>query len=165
MTNWYSIFYWLTIADNVKHTLDIFSNWFMVFTIFFTIAYIIAFIVSQDNSITKDKDDQVSCFMWRKSFGRLSCWSFIIMTILWISWAVVPSKKDALIIIAGGAVGNFVTRDSSAKNIPSEVMLLLRTKIKEEINETTIKKAIDADTDTLSKLSREELIKLLKEKK
>lgn len=68
-----------------------------------------------------------------------------------------------MIIIAGGTVGNFITSDSSAKQLPSEALLLLRTKIKSEIEELKIN-PIEELKDTLSGKSKEELIKLLKQK-
>lgn len=163
LMDFYSLFYWITVADGVKQTLDAFSNWFLAFTIGFGIAYVIAFCCSLSDY--DDQDDLVSAKFWRKYFGRIFFWSFTIMTILWISWAFVPSKKDALIIVAGGAVGNFVTQDSTARGIPADVMKLLSTKIKEEINETTLKDAIQGETDTLKGKTKEELIEQIRNMK
>jgi hypothetical protein len=166
MTNWYKIFWWLTMADSAKHTFDIFSNWFLAFSIISAIVYGVTFIISVDSVSTSD--DKTSARTWRKYTSRTFWFCFTMMTVLWILWAITPSKKDALIIIAGGAVGNFVTRDSSARQIPSEVMLLLRTKIKEEIKETSLKETVTGEKaaaeDSLKSKSKEELIQMLKDK-
>jgi hypothetical protein len=88
-------------------------------------------------------------------------WPFIILALVsWMGFAFCPSKKDSLIIVTGGAVGNFVTKDSSAKAIPAEAMTLLRDKIKQEIRElntTTV-------TKKLEDMTKEELLEQLKAK-
>lgn len=162
--DFYKLFYWLTRADSIRQSFDTFSNWFLFFTIIFTLAYILTFIFSkiQDNTISSE--DREQAVHWRKHFGKLAAGSFLIMTILWIAWAATPDKKDALIILAGGTVGNFLTKDSSAKHIPSEVMLLLRNKIKEEISETSLKEVGSNGIDSLKNKSKEELLEIIKNK-
>lgn len=160
MTNWYQIFYWLTVADGVKSTLDVFSNWFLFFSIISGIVMIFLIFLSFDPSIQKVESDEKAVLYWKRIFVRVFSWCFTITFISWTLWAMVPTKKDALIIIAGGAVGNFVTQDSSARKIPAEVMQLLRTKIQEEINNTSVKDIVNEDR--LEQKSKEELIQIIK---
>lgn len=147
--NFYKLFYWVTVADNVK-------TFLIVFTVIFTFISLIATACYLVN--TDEPKSQATSRKWM-------FWAYPFMVFFWAAFIFAPSKRDALIIIAGGAVGNFITRDSSAKAIPSEVMMLLRTKIKEEINETTIKEALSGETDTLKNKTREQLEEIIKNKK
>ena len=100
---------------------------------------------------------------WCKRFGRFFWISMILCMITWLGYMVTPTKKDALVIIAGGAVGTFIASDSSAKQIPYEMTLLLREKLKSEIQELKAPKVSDV-ADTLKEKTKEELIELLKKK-
>jgi len=64
---------------------------------------------------------------WIKRFSTY----FIISLILAV---FVPTKKDVLMIMAGGAVGEFVTNNEDAKEIPEELMKLLRQEINNNID-------------------------------
>lgn len=169
MTNWYSIFYWLTVADNIKSVAGATSIIFLIAAIIAMIGYFftsgelaesITTVGSSEPSI-REKESTVWRNYWRNAFFFVASISLLFTFI----WMFTPSKKDALIIIAGGTVGNFVTQDSSARALPSELIMLLRTKINEEIKETSLEGIVTNQTDTLKEKSKEELIKLLKEKK
>lgn len=171
MTNWYQIFYWLTVADGVKQFFDVASSVFQVFTIISFILLLgcswgVAYNISDSYIETKeDEDKDPDIRAWKRirlTIAGIFYTSLILCVITWIGYVVVPSKKDALIIIAGGAVGNFVTKDSSAKQIPSEVMLLLRTKIKQEIKETSLKEVVNGEVDTLKNKTPEQLREIIK---
>lgn len=159
--NWYNVFYWITVADGVKGFFDTISNWFLAFSIIGAIAWVIAFICSTDN--LTDKDDIASAKHWIKYSRRFFFWSFTLMTITWSAYVFCPSKRDAILIVAGGAVGNFITSDSSAKQIPAELTLLIRQKMKTEVE--NIKAGKYFDDDKLEDKSKEELIKMVKEAK
>lgn len=162
--NWYSIFYWVAIADGVKSTFDVFSNLFLFFSIVSFVFFCGMAFYSTTGDFKKETEEVKGSFrFWVKGFRRFFWYSFILMFITWTIWVFTPTKKDALFIIAGGAVGNFITKDSSAKQIPSEVMLLLRTKIKDEINDINTKNIIP-NSDTLKAKTREELIEIIKNK-
>ena len=87
--------------------------------------------------------------------------SITLCLLTWFGYVALPDKKDSMLIIAGGAVGNFITSDSSAKQLPSEVLLLLRSKIKSEILELKT----ESVKDTLAGMSKEELIKTIRNSK
>jgi TRAP-type C4-dicarboxylate transport system permease large subunit len=156
--NWYSIFYWLTVADGVKKFFDVFSNIFTALAAISMILYIIIMIYRASGEVSEHERDSVN--FWVRNFRRLSLWSVILCVITWAGYVFVPSKKDCLVIVAGGAVGNFITKDTSARQIPTEVMTLLRTKIKSEIESVSITDA----KDTLEAMTKEQLIEQLRKK-
>jgi hypothetical protein len=57
-------------------------------------------------------------------------WSYPFMILFWGLYIFTPSKKDALLIVAGGQTLNFLTTDSSSKKIPHELSSFLLTEIK-----------------------------------
>lgn len=157
--NWYNIFYWLTVADSVKSFFDVFSN---IFTILSVVSLIIMiFMIIAVNDSTNSEESVTSIKWWLSCFRRIWIWCMVMLFITWAGYVFTPSKKDAMVIIAGGAVGNFITKDTSARQIPAEIMTLLRDKIRSEIREVNA----DTVTDTLASKSKEELIDLIKNKK
>jgi hypothetical protein len=74
-----------------------------------------------------------------------------------------------IIIIAGGAVGQFVTTDSSARELPADITRFLRGEILKATSELTDEArqsvGIDTEAEKIKKMSREELEKLLLENK
>lgn len=157
--NWYQIFYWVTVADGVKGFFDAISNWFIGFSVIFLLAWIILFFMSQDEG--SSEEDRKSCNYFAKRARQLFIWSFTLMTITWSLYVFCPSKKDAIIIIAGGSIGNFITSDSSSKQIPAELTLLIREKLRSEIEEIKNPTSV---ADTLATKTKEELIEMLKNK-
>lgn len=146
--NWYSVFYWISVADNIKFVSGLLS---IVLGIYFVIAAASALGLFDAESFSE----------WTNGSKRVF---YIFTTFFFINfllWAFIPSKKEAIIIVAGGAVGNFIMSDSSTRQIPAEAMQLLREKIRSEIKEVSL----DNLKDTLQEKSKEELIELLKNKK
>ncbi len=159
--NWYKIFYYVSMSDGIKNFFDVFSNitsWFSVLSFF---AMFVAYMVV--NIECDDEDKIIKTKTILRPIQYLFYFSFFFCIVTWFCYVVCPSKRDSMIIIAGGTVGNFITSDSSAKQLPSEALLLLRTKIKSEIEELKLN-PIEELKDTLSGKSKEELIKLLKQK-
>lgn len=162
MTNWYHIFYWLSVADNVKNFFDVFSNIFTLFSVILTIIIIIMTGYQLTSGHEMDDDDKVSFKKWFGYFRSLLITCVVFMTITWAGFVMVPSKKDCYVIVAGGAVGNFIQSDSSAQKIPSEALQLLRDKMRQESKELSLKSITDAVSDTLKDKSKEELIEIVK---
>lgn len=146
--NWYSIFYWLTVADNVKTVTGILS---IVFGIYFIGASAAAIGLFDDSFSTWNRGP-------RRLYYLFSTF-FVINLLLWTS---LPTKRDSLVIVAGGAIGSFVTTDSSAKKIPHEALELVRAKLKEWQQPNSSE--ITAEVDTLANKSKEELIEIIKKK-
>jgi hypothetical protein len=162
--NFYSLFYWLTVADGVKGSF----NTLLIITAILTVISMIGYFISgnaEAEALSNSNDnDAKSWHIWTKAYRTVFISNIILCFISALITVFVPSKKDALIIIAGGAVGNFVTRDSSAKQMPHAVMELLNEKIKAEIKDTKLDLIPASMKDTLKNKSKEELIKILEDK-
>ena len=159
--NWYLLFYWLTVADGIKSFFDVASNIFTGFAIVSFAVFIISWWAYVDLKSNKDEENDTvkSAKTWLKN-SRASFIVFLIFAMLtWTGYVAIPSKKDALIIIAGGAVGNFITSDSSARVLPAEVMNLLREKVKTEIHELKLEQII---SKTPEEMTKEELLEYIK---
>lgn len=104
--NYYSVFYWLTVADGVKAVFDTFSNIFTFLSVIFCIAYVVviglAFEIDKGNA-----NDKASFMFWRKFVARTFWTATVLCLITWIGFVMTPTKKDCMLIVAGGAVGNF----------------------------------------------------------
>lgn len=161
--NWYKVFYWVSVADGMKEFFDIMSSVLLGFSI---VSFIIFWIVffsyrsSSDGSEPTDPVERKEYRYWVTTVRRTFLWCLTLMVITWTLYVAIPSKKDAVMIIAGGAVGNFITSDSSAKQIPAELTLLVREKLKSEVESI---RAGDME-DTLMEKTKEELVELLKKK-
>jgi hypothetical protein len=162
--NWYQVFYWVTVADGVKNFFDVISTVFLVFSILMFIIYWVVFFNyrSSDGTEPTDKTERKEYRFWVRICRNSFIWFFCLMTVTWACYVFCPSKKDAAIIIAGGAIGNFIVSDSSSKAIPAELTMLVREKLKSEIND--IKVGDILETDTLKSKTKEELIEILKKK-
>lgn len=163
--NWYTIFYLFSVASGLLT----FAGWLAGLG---TISIIICFMLyffSLDGNNFRDKTEQIAYkkiwrnWLWRAIIGATIGWAMIIF---------IPSKKDMLMIIAGGTVGNFLTSDTSAKKIPSDITQYLHKAIQSEIKDLDLpieaKKAFGTSTpkdefiDKIKSLSKEEIIERLK---
>ena len=155
-TDWYRVFYWFTVADNVKLITGILS---VVFGIYFVIAVACALGATEDNWRSWEKGSKRVFFMFSSMF-------FICV----FMWMLLPTKKDALIIITGGAVGNFVTKDSSSRAIPGDLTKFLHLYMKKEIEDLSsdtraelgLQTPKETLVDKLKTLTKEEIIERLK---
>jgi hypothetical protein len=188
LTSWYKIFYWMTVADGIKSFFDHASNIFTTFTIISLILLVIASIgkasnISQNN-LSSDEEDKTDADVrsWEKfrlytSKFFYTCLTLALLT--WMGYAFTPTKKDALFIVAGGAAATFVTTDSSAKHLPSDLTNYLHVAIQEQTKNLTddTKKALGIkiqDTvvtpvtkqtllNKVEALSKEQLVEYLKD--
>lgn len=190
--NWYSIFYWLTVSDGVKEFFDVTSNITTGLTIVTLAAYVILKI-AQSVCISEHKLKTVEAEAQdpdTRSYGKASrvvlglfILSIAMSMTTWTGYVLTPTKKDCLMIVAGGAVGNFLTSDTSASQIPSDITTFLHMGIQKEIaNLNTSESEIKHDpvtmvaepasdtTDTdrivgkLEDMTKEELIRLISNK-
>lgn len=153
--NWYSIFYWLTVADNAK-------AFFVVFIIIFTAISVISTICYIANSMDHDPDNQKMSRKWM-------WWSIPFMAIFWSLYIFTPSKEDSLVIICGGAVGEFVTNDTSSAQIPADLTRYLHLSFQKEISDLDAETKQDLGISTpkddltvkLQDLTKEQIIEYL----
>ncbi len=160
--NWYSIFYWLSIADNAR---DFFITFITIFTVISVLATI-CFIVGRDECMECPKDglgERSKKWMW---------WAYPFMILFWAMYILTPSKTDTMLIIAGGSVGNFITSDSSSKQIPSDITKFLHLRLEKYVSDLSNsdrevigiapKTNKENFLDKAKDLSKEELIDYLK---
>lgn len=166
--NYYKVFYWISVADKMSDVLGVLCIIFGIFTGVSLIGYFWSTSEcssSVNNGSTAPEHQNTSYNewnIWKKTWRNQFFLWVILFIIVTFSNIALPSKKDFLVIIAGGAVGNFITSDSSAKQIPGELTLLLREKLKSEIQDVSL---TDKIKDTLISKSKEELMEIIKNKK
>ena len=113
--NYTKIFYWLTVADNAR-------VFFIVCASVMTIIGIVSMLIKL-NAFDNSPDE-------RKGASKWVFWSWPMMFFFWGIWILTPNKKDALLIVAGGGTLNYLTTDSTAKQIPHELTNFVVTEIK-----------------------------------
>jgi hypothetical protein len=149
--NYYSVFYWLTVADNARYFFGIFAGIFTAFSVISTIAFI--FWCDDD-----DVRDSAKKWIW---------WSYPFMILFWGFLIFTPSKKDSLLIIAGGGTMNFLTSDSTAKQIPHELTNFVVTELKSMAKSAEIEIATDDYKKNILKeaegMTGKELIEAMKD--
>lgn len=163
--NWYQLFYLMTTADRLQQFFDVLSDIATTFAIIGIIGLIIA-IIGYSSSTASDYNEQPSSDTKSWLTFRRTCIWWLTVTVpiailAWFLYIATPSKKDALLIVAGGAVGSFITSDSSASKLPSDITNFLRAKIIAETKELNLE-GILPEKDTLKDLSKEQLIELIK---
>jgi hypothetical protein len=114
--NYTKLFYWLTVADNAK-------GLFLTFIWIFTIISVIATCLYVNAGMEEEDETQKMCRKWM-------WWSYPFMILFWSLYIFTPSKKDALLIVAGGQTLNFLTTDSASKQIPHELSSFVVTQLK-----------------------------------
>lgn len=150
--NWYKLFYWLTVADNAK-------TMFIVFTALFTLISVISTALYFINGGTGDDDEQKISRKWM-------WWSYPFMILFWSLFIFTPSRKDALLIVAGGGTMEFLTTDSTAKQIPHELSNFVVTELRnmgaEAQIELGIKSQKDKILDEAKQMTSEQLLQKMK---
>lgn len=173
--NWYTLFYWVSVADSVKHFFDWWSDFFTWFTVLSLILYAIMVVCKAlqvgSEDLVEGKEHENSAYRALDLVGRKSfvifrlCLIFALIT--WALFVLIPTKKDFLIILAGGAVGTYIAGDSSIKALPHEATELLREGIKSEIRhiraDTVVSNTVDSAT-SVTKQVKDSLLALPKEK-
>lgn len=135
--NYKQIFYWLTVADNAKT----FFGWFVfIFTAIATISVVVNLVARgtefSDSTCERDKEE---CSITAKAARKWIMWSFPFMILFWGLYIFTPDKKDALLIVAGGGALDYLTTDSSAKQIPHEFSTFVLSELKNMAADTKVK--------------------------
>ena len=149
--NYTKLFYWLTVADNAKT----FFGWFVLIFTLIALISSVAYFICIDGS--KDDSRMARKWMW---------WSYPFMILFWSLYIFTPDKKDALLIVAGGSTMNFLTQDSSAKQLPHELSTYLVTEIKNMASDAkldlNIKDQKDKILEEAKSMSSTELMEKIK---
>jgi hypothetical protein len=144
--NWYSIFYWLTVADSVKVILWGFA---IILTIFCAVCFF-AFVFCRDSNDWTAKAggtaERAKIWLW---------WCLPFTIVLWTLWAALPTKKDSLLIVAGGGAMQFLTTDSASKQIPHEVMNYVVAELKTMSKEAQVDLGIESQKDKILEAAKQ----------
>lgn len=148
--NYTELFYWLTVADNAR----------VMFKVGLIIFSIIAFIATVANILFRADNEEDSAIQARKWMW----WSYPFMFLFWSLFIFTPSKKDALLIVAGGQTMNFLTTDSTAKQIPHELSNFVVTELKNMAAEAQVDLNIKDQKQKILEQAKEMSAKELMEK-
>lgn len=151
--NYTKLFYWLTVADNAK-------TMFITFIVIFSVISLIAtiwFLVDRDGSdLTVPKGsgaERAKKWMW---------WSYPFAILFWSLYVFTPSKKDALLIVAGGQTLNYLTTDSTARKIPKEMTNFVVSELRNMAEDAKVELGISTQKekilDEAKKMTAAELI-------
>jgi hypothetical protein len=122
--NYTNLFYWLTVADNAKTMFVVFICIFTAIAGIATVGYLLSSHTdSYKGQTDEDKESQRMARKWM-------WWSYPFMILFWSLYVFTPDKRDALLIVAGGTTMNFLTTDSTAKQIPHELTSFVVTELK-----------------------------------
>lgn len=149
MNNWHEIFYWLTVADNARSFFEVMTWIFTGVAAVSTFIYLICKMNEEDECV-------IAARKW-------IFWSYPFMIVFWLLLILTPSKKDSLLIIAGGGAMNFLTTDTTAKQLPHEMTNFIVTEIKNMANEAKVELDVRSTKEKIleeaKQMSSDELIK------
>jgi len=154
--NYTTLFYWLTIADNAKS----FFGWTIAFLTIAVIISIILYFVGRDPEVIKTNPNMSSASAtWFK-------WFMPFLIIFWIVNIATPNKKDALLIVAGGQTLNYLTSDSTARQIPHEALNFVITELRSMAGDAKVELNLQSQKEKIlneaKKMSANELIEKIK---
>lgn len=153
--NYTTLFYWLVVADNAK-------GLFLAGCWLFGFIAVIATMINLVNGGSDNKDEEI-----QKVSRKWIWWSYPIFFLFMSLQVFTPSKKDALLIVAGGQTLNFLTTDKSAKQIPSELSGFVLTELKNMAKEAEVDLNISTQKekilDEAKNMTSEELLNRIQE--
>jgi len=173
--NYYTIFYLMSIADG----LSTFAVWIAVLS---TIVLGISLLIRIPHKIFNegttgliednerdDDDERKEKEVYRTALSRIIKHTAFYAILFWTLYIAIPERRDMILIVAGGTIGEFIANDENAQKLPSEVFQFLRKEVLEataDLDETVaneVKKelGIKSVKDKLMKKSKEELIEML----
>lgn len=134
MTNYQKLFYWMSVADNAK-------DFFITIAIITSLIGIISFLTSLG---VFDYDENL--------MKRARNWVFFswpLWILFWGLWIFTPNKKDALFIIAGGGAMNYLSQDSSAKQLPHELIEFTKLNIQNLAADAKVQLGVQSQKDKI----------------
>lgn len=143
LMSWYTIFYVMSIADK-------FNAIILTLAIIFGITSVGIQIF---NWLTIADDETLD-----PRNISMKKWFFFISLIFFSCYALIPSKKDLILIVVGGTIFEYVEKDSSLQQIPYELSSFMKEQIVQW--KTELKK--EQIEDKFENMTREELIQYLK---
>lgn len=134
MTNYQKLFYWMTIADNAK-------TFFLTIAIVASIIGLISFLVNLSTFDALDHD--------RAAARKWVFFSWPLWILFWGLWIFTPNKKDALFIVAGGGAMNYLSQDSSARQLPHELIEFTKVNIQNLAADAKVQLGVQSQKDKI----------------
>jgi hypothetical protein len=108
------------VADNAKVFFITFMSIFSAISLVATLIFVFA---RQENLSASNTSaaERAKKWMW---------WSYPFAVVLWALFVLTPSKKDSLLILAGGGSMKFLTTDSAARELPHELTSFVVSELK-----------------------------------
>jgi hypothetical protein len=155
--NYTKLFYWLTVADNAKTMFVVFMTVFTIIAIISTLWFLFDR-SGEDLSCEDNKGaERAKKWMW---------WSYPLMIVFWSLYVFTPNKKDALLIVAGGQTMQFLTTDSTAKQIPHDVLNFVSAELRSMAKDAEVDLGIGNQKDRLleeaKKMTTDQLLEKMK---
>ncbi len=155
--NYTKLFYWLTVADNAK-------IFFLTCAIVFSAIGLISMIWFLTAGM--EEYDSTKVEKTRAKTRKWVFWSWPFMLVFWSLWIFTPTKRDALLIVAGGGVMNFLSTDSSARQIPHEFVDFVKVNLENMAEETKVELGLASQKDKIleeaKKMTAQELMDKMK---
>jgi hypothetical protein len=158
LTNWYKVFYWITRADSVKDFFDTSSNIFTWFAVLSFIALVIISIfagaVISDNNLKSEEEDKSNpgyrgAKRIRQYISYIFYTTLILSMITWAGYVFAPTKKESLLILAGGGTMQYLTTDSIGKQVPPALSNFVLTELKTMAKEAEVDLGIATQKDKI----------------
>jgi hypothetical protein len=149
------LFYWLVVADNARTLFVTLITVFMVITIASTMGYLFNL-----EKGTDAEENRHHASLWMR-------WSYPFVIVFWMLYIFTPSKRDSLLIIAGGQTLNFLTTNESTKQIPAELSGFILSELKNMAADAKVELGVLSEKEKIleeaKQLTSDELIKRMAE--
>jgi hypothetical protein len=132
--NYQKLFYWLSVADQAK-------TFFIIVAVIASIIGLVSFLIAL-GAFSDDSDDNTKARKW-------VFFSWPIWIIFWGLWIFTPDKKDALFIVAGGGAMNYLSQDSTAKQIPHELLEFTKVNLQNLAADAKVQLGIQSQKDKI----------------
>lgn len=129
--NWYWIFYLLTIVENF--TTALLATW--IVAMLSAVTFFVVWLTNKHNVIEGYEKHKNGYILWEKLGYKIFKNSLIIFITTLMLFLFIPSRTGVMLIIAGGAIGEFVTSNEDVKEIPAELATWFKAQIEVEVQE------------------------------
>ena len=85
----------------------------------------------------------------RRRAGKWVFFSWPLIIFFWMLWIFTPTKRDALLIVAGGGAMNFLTNDSTAKQLPHELIEFTKVNLQSMAQEAKVSLGIQSQKEKI----------------
>jgi hypothetical protein len=132
--NYQKLFYWISVADQAK-------TFFITVAIITSLIGVLSFLNAM-GAFDNDVDE-------RKNARKWTFFSWPIMLLFWGLWIFTPDKKDSLFIVAGGGAMNYLSQDSTAKQIPHELLEFTKVNLQNLAAEAKVQLGVQSQKDKI----------------